>query len=161
GPLRVGDPRRAADARDFVRRIDHLAAVGGSRPYRPVDVLDRYVRDPVRRLAVALGRGVAADHRVAGIDHLVGLVAHRERLDLPPEHVAVEHLCPLGVLGNQLEPHEFSWKRLAIGHGVFSLRPNVERAPPGSTPRQRARNPSWRAGPIASWSRRRTGPTPT
>src|SRR5262249_51797390 len=96
------------------------------------------------------GRGVAADHRVAGIDHLVGFVAHLERLDLPPEHVAVEHLCPLGVLGNQLEPHEFSWKRLAIGHGVFSLHPNVERAPPGSTSRPTRSRPSWRAGPIAS-----------
>src|SRR5262249_19426223 len=78
---------------------------------------------------------VAADHRVAGIDHFVGLVAHRERLDGPPEYVAVERLCCLRVLGNQLEPHEFSWKRLTIGHGVSPFSPKVERAPPKSTTR--------------------------
>src|SRR5262249_42076346 len=84
GPLWVGDPRRPADARERVGRIDPPAAVGGRRPDRRVDVLDRYVRDPVRRLAVALGRGVAADHRVAGIDHVVGLVAHGNAWTLHP-----------------------------------------------------------------------------
>src|SRR4029450_9343552 len=103
--------------------IDHLAAVGGRRLHRRVDVLDRYVGDPMRRLAVALGGGVAADHRAAGIDHLVGLVAHRERLDLPSEHVAVEGLCFLGFLGNQLEPHEFPWKWLWVAPWAFSFFP--------------------------------------
>src|SRR4029077_20276076 len=102
-----------------------------------VYVVDRYVRDPVRRLAVALGCCVAADHGVAGMDHLVGLVAHRERLDLPPEDVTVERLRFLGVPGNQLEPHEFSRKRLSLRHDVFSFCPYVERASSKSTSSER------------------------
>src|SRR5438132_1625415 len=106
----------SADVRDVLRRLDDLAAVRGGGPHGRVDVLDGNVGDPVRWLAVALGRRVTADHRVAGVDHLVGGVAHRERLYLPPQHLAVERLRLLGVLGDELEPDELSRKLLAIGH---------------------------------------------
>ena len=110
-------------------RLDHLAAVGGGGLGGRVDVLDRDVRDPVRRLTVALRRRVAADHRVgrlAGTDHLVGGVAHREGHRLPPEHLAIERLHPLGVAGHELEPHELSGEQLTIGHDVspFTLESN-------------------------------------
>src|SRR5947207_2434934 len=84
--------------------VDDVAAVRGGGLHRRVDVVDGNVRDPVRRLAVALGMRVTADHRVAGEDHVVGGAPHRERLHLPPQHLTVERLRLLGILGDELEP---------------------------------------------------------
>src|SRR5438552_9821906 len=78
----------------------------------------------MRRPAVVFGRRVAADHRVgrvAGLDHLVGGVAHREGHGFPSEHLRVECLLLLGVFCHELEPHEFSGKQFAFGHDVFSF----------------------------------------
>src|SRR5438132_2962488 len=116
GALRVSDPRGPAHGRDVVGRLDDLAAVRGGGLHGRVDVLDGNVRDPVGRLEVALRVRVTADHRVAGVDHVIGGVSHRERLYLPPQHLAVERLRPLGVLGDELEPDELPRKLLAIGH---------------------------------------------
>jgi len=125
-PLRVGNPSRAANGRDIERGLDHAAARRGDRPRRRVDVLDRDVRDPVRRLAAAPGRRVAADHRVGYVtsaDHLVCGVTHRERPKLPPEHLTVERLCLPCIAGRELEPHELPRKPRAIVHIDSRFRP--------------------------------------